>query len=103
MDSYSLADFVAFDLLAWRGLIGRYWSEDGALILTMTALLVVATVFGIYKRKRWSVYFCIGALLGLACFAFSRPMAPAVELGSRILGLGLYASGRFIDHCIFAR
>jgi len=42
--SYSLADFVAFDLLAWRTLIGRYWSEDGALILTMAALLVVVTV-----------------------------------------------------------
>jgi len=57
--SYSLADFVAFDLLAWRTLIGRYWSEDGALILTMAALLVVVTVFGIYKQKRWSVYLAL--------------------------------------------
>jgi len=57
--SYSIADFVAFDLLTWRSLIGRYWSEDGALILTMAALLVVATVFGIYKRKRWSVYLAL--------------------------------------------
>ena len=59
MDSYSLADFVAFDLLAWRSLIGRYWNEDGALILTMAAMLVVATVFSIYKRKRWSVYLAL--------------------------------------------
>ena len=56
---YSIADFVAYDGVAWRSLMVRYLTEDAVLAFTVTIVLMVATMATVRTNRLLFVYLAL--------------------------------------------
>lgn len=56
---YSIADFVAYDGVAWRSLMERYLTEDAVPAITVTIVLLIATIATARTNRRLIAYLAL--------------------------------------------